>query len=124
MESCASKQRKFFEELVWSSNAPQPLLESELDPAKHYIRVHTECFYDPRDGMAPTKATGYLDPGKAELDQWRNATLYCRKPSRDTSGLPVTHKFSTMHGQDRMCTTWARWESYNPETKRWKKSGR
>src|SRR5690606_5887438 len=122
LESCASKQRKFFNDLVWSANVPRPLLESQLDPTKHYVRIHTECYYDPRDGIAPTMATAYLDPGLPEVDRWRNATLHCRNPSRDTSGLPVRHKFSMMHGEDRRCTTWARWVSYNSKTKRWEKS--
>lgn len=124
MESCARKQKRFFEDLVWSEavHMPQPLLEAQLDPVKHYIRVHTECFSDPRDGVAPSKDTVYLDPGRVELDQWRNATLYCRNPRRNTAGLPVTHKFAVVQGHDRVCTTWARWVSFNRETRSWEKS--
>lgn len=115
LELCSDKQGEFLLQHAWS---PELQREHQLDPKKRYIRIRTECLDDSAFLISPD---GYLEPSDAVQEQWRRATEHCRRPNRDSSGLPIRHKISVGH-DGIMCLTRMRWVSYNPMTKQWEKS--
>lgn len=121
LESCANKQGRFLLDNVLLSDE-RTFVEPELNRTKRYIRVRTKCDEDPDDVLVPgtVVVNEYLDPGPAELDQWRRATTNCRNPMLDSSGSPVTHKFASRRCGP--CVTRAHWVAFDPETRRWEKT--